>query len=89
MLTLDGNEWRNPEFAVELQRMRDYTEYAALVVQEAKQQVQRGFKRPLIDQIYAAQQNPNLWEDMIETRFVPHLPGPGLDRKDNGFWNSS
>lgn len=84
VLTLDGNEWRNPEFAVELQRMRDYTEYAALVVQEAKQQVQRGFKRPLIDQIYAAQQNQNLWEDIIWSEIC--TPSPASRIESQGQW---
>jgi len=75
VLTLDGNEWRNPEFAVELERMRDYPEYAALVVQEAKQQVQRGFKRALIEQLYEAQQNPSLWEDIVWNAICTPSPG--------------
>ena len=65
VLTLDGSEWRNPEFVVELERMRNYPEYATLVVQEAEQQIQRGFKRALIEQIYEAQQKPALWEDIV------------------------
>jgi len=84
VLTLDGNEWRNPEFAVELERMRDYPEYAALVVQEAKQQVQRGFKRPLIDQIYEAQQTPSLWEDIIWNEIC--APSPGSRIGSRGQW---
>jgi hypothetical protein len=65
VLTLVGSEWRNPEFVVELERMRNYPEYATLVVQEAEQQIQRGFKRALIEQIYEAQQKPALWEDIV------------------------
>ena len=88
VLTLDGSEWRNPEFTVELERMRDYPEYAALVVQEAKQQAQRDFKRSLIEQIYEAQQNPTLWEDIVWGQIARRLPGQGSRRKDNGSWNS-
>jgi hypothetical protein len=84
VLTLNGNEWRNPEFAVELERMRDYTEYAALVVQEAKQQVQRGFKCSLIDQIYAAQQNPSLWEDIVWNEIC--TPSPVSRMGTQGQW---
>lgn len=84
VLTLDGSEWRNPEFAVELQRMRDYPEYAALVIDEAKQQAQRGFQRPLIDQIYEAQQNPSLWEDIVWKEIC--TPSPGSRIEDRGQW---
>ena len=84
VLTLDGSEWRNPEFAIELERMRDYPEYAALVVQEAKQQVQRGFKRPLIDQIYEAQQSPSLWEDIVWNEIC--TPSPGSRIESRGQW---
>lgn len=84
VLTLDGNEWRNPEFAVELERMQDYPEYAALVVQEAKQQVQRDFKRPLIDQIYEAQQNPSLWDDIVWNEIC--TPSPGSRIESRGQW---
>ena len=84
MLTLDGSEWRNPEFAIELNRMRDYPEYAALVVQEAKQQVQRGFKHALIEQIYEAQQNPSLWEDIVWNAICTPFPGSRIGSQ--GQW---
>jgi hypothetical protein len=84
VLTLDGSEWRNPEFAIELERMRDYPEYAAIVVQEAKQQVQRGFKRPQIDQIYEAQQSPSLWEDIVWNEIC--TPSPGSRIESRGQW---
>jgi predicted MPP superfamily phosphohydrolase len=84
VLTLDGNEWRNPEFAVELTHMRDYPEYAALVIREAKQQAQRGFKRPLIDQIYEAQQNPSLWKDIVWNEIC--TPSPGSRIGARGQW---
>ena len=77
MLTLDGSEWRNPDFAVELERMRDYPEYAALVVQEAERQVQRGFKPALIEEIYQARQSPSLWEDIVWNAICTPSPGPG------------
>ena len=84
VLTLDGSEWRNAEFAVELQHMRDYPEYAALVIEEAKQQAQRGFQRPLIDQIYEAQQNQSLWEDIVWKEIC--TPSPGSRIEDRGQW---
>ena len=84
VLTLDGSEWRSPEIAIELERMGGYPEYAALVVQEAKQQVQRGFKRPLIDQIYEAQQSPSLWEDIIWNEICTPTPGSRIESR--GQW---
>ncbi|HZQ23313.1 MAG TPA: metallophosphoesterase [Terriglobales bacterium] len=84
VLTLDGSEWRNPEFAAELERMRNYPEYATLVVQEAEQQVQRGFKRALIEQIYEAQQNPSLWEDIVWNAIC--TPSPGSRIGSQGQW---
>jgi hypothetical protein len=84
VLTLDGSEWRNPEFAIELERMRDYPEYAALVVQEAKQQVQRGFKHALIVHIYEAQQNPSLWEDIVWNAICTRSPGSRIGSQ--GQW---
>jgi predicted MPP superfamily phosphohydrolase len=84
VLTLDGSEWRNPEFAVELERMRNYPEYATLVVQEAEQQVQRGFKRALIEQIYEAQQKPSLWEDIVWNAIC--IPSPGSRIGAHGQW---
>jgi hypothetical protein len=84
VLTLDGSEWRNPEFAVELERMRNYPEYAALVVQEAKEQVQRGFRRPLIEQIFEAQQKPALWEDIIWNAICTPSRGSGIGA--HGQW---
>lgn len=65
VLTLEADLWCNPEFASELERMRAYPEYAELIVEEAQRLVQRGFKRPLIDQIYEAEQTPSLWNDII------------------------
>jgi hypothetical protein len=84
VLTLDGSEWRNPEIAIELERMSDYPEYAALVVQETRQQVHRGFKRPLIDQIYEAQQSPSLWEDIVWNEIC--TPSPGSRIESRGQW---
>jgi hypothetical protein len=84
VLTLDGNEWRDSEFAVELERMRAYPEYAALVVKESKQQVQRRFKRPLIDQIYEAEQNPALWEDIVWNETCTSSPGSRIS--SGGQW---
>jgi hypothetical protein len=84
VLTLDGSEWRNPEFAVELARMRDYPEYAALVVYEAEKQVQRGFRHSLIEQIYEAQKNPSLWEDIVWNGIC--TPSPGSRIGAHGQW---
>jgi hypothetical protein len=84
VLTLDGSEWRNLDFAVELERMRDYPEYAALVVQEAERQVQRGFKPALIEKIYQAQQNPSLWEDMVWNAICTRSPGSRIGSQ--GQW---
>ena len=84
VLTLDGSEWRNLDFAVELERMRDYPEYAALVVQEAERQVQRGFKPALIEKIYQAQQNPSLWEDIVWNAICTRSPGSRIGSQ--GQW---
>jgi hypothetical protein len=84
VLSLDANAWRDPEFAVELERMKAYPEYAALVVQEAKWQVQRGFNRPLIDQIYGAEQTPSLWEDIVWKEIC--TPSPGSRIGVRGQW---
>lgn len=64
-LALDSGAWRSPEFAWELERLRQDAHYAALMTKESEQLVKRGFKRPMIDQIYEAQQNPALWEDIV------------------------
>jgi hypothetical protein len=84
VLTLDGSEWRNPEFAVELARMGDYPEYAALIVQEAEKQVQRGFRHSLIEEIYEAQKNPSLWEDIVWNAIC--TPSPGSRVGAHGQW---
>jgi Calcineurin-like phosphoesterase len=84
VLTLDANEWHSPELAVELERMRDYPEFATLVVQEAKRQVQRGFKRPLIDQIYEAEQTPSLWEDIVWNQICTSSLGSQISSR--GQW---
>ena len=64
--------------------MQNYPEYAALVVQEAEQQVQRGFKHALIEQIYEAQQNPSLWEDIVWNAIC--TPSPGSRIGAHGQW---
>jgi predicted phosphodiesterase len=84
ILTLDGSEWRNPKFAVELERMRKNPGYATLVIQEAENQVKRGFKRALIEQIYEAQQNPSLWEDIVWNAIC--TPSPGSRIGAQGQW---
>jgi hypothetical protein len=84
VLTLNGDEWRNPDFAVELERMRTYPEYAALVVEEARRQLQRGFPRPLIDQIYASDQDPNLWVDILWREICIQTRGSGAGSR--GQW---
>lgn len=84
VLTLDGNEWRDPEFHVEVKRMADNPEYAELVLQETKQQMQRGFERPLIDQVYEARQNPTMWEDIVWNELC--VPSPGIRVEGRGQW---
>ena len=50
---------------VELERLRSDSGYAALVVKEAHRLVERGFGQPIIAQLFEADTNPGIWEDLI------------------------
>jgi hypothetical protein len=75
VLALDSNAWRNPEFASELGRLKQDPHYAALMTSESQRIVERGFKRPLIDQIYEAERIPSLWEDLVWNEVCNDSPG--------------
>jgi hypothetical protein len=75
VLALDSNAWRNPEFASELDRLKEDPDYAALMTTESQRMIQRGFKRPLIDQIYEAERVPSLWEDLVWNEVCNGSPG--------------
>jgi predicted MPP superfamily phosphohydrolase len=74
-LALDSNAWRNPEFASELDRLKKDPNYARRVVTESQKLIDRGFRRPLIDQIYEAESVPTLWEDLVWNEICTGTPG--------------
>ena len=64
-LILDSGSWRTPEFASELKRLNQDAVYANRLEAESHRLISRGFKRPMIDLIFAAQKDPTLWDDLI------------------------
>jgi predicted MPP superfamily phosphohydrolase len=83
-LVLNNTGWRDPKFLIELERLRNDPAYAALMVKEAHRLVERGFGQPIIAQLFEADQNPAIWEDLIWSEICSTKPGYRVD--PHGQW---